>query len=269
MAGTAVGNKKDTAPSTIFADMAEFAGEGMDSIGTEDMQIPFLRILQPLSPEVQKGDSKFIKGASAGDLFNTVTGQIWDGDEGVVVIPCGYTVKYLEFGLRESGGGFMGEVPSNHPDIGNTTRNGSAEILPSGNELVRSAQHLVLIVDTGTGHTQQAICDMKKTQLKVSRRWNTQMRMVQYEGPNGLFNPPMWGTAWRLTVISESNDKGTWNNFAVSRVEPTEIPAAAFESSKAFFKSFKAGEVQTQAGTQDEMNKAAPVEEDIQDEINF
>ena len=110
---------------------------------------------------------------------------------------------------------------------------------------------------------------MKKTQVKVARRWNTQMRMVQYEGPNGLFNPPMWGTAWRLTVISESNDKGTWNNFAVSRVEPTEIPAAAFESSKAFFKSFKAGEVQTQAGTQDEMNKSAPVEEDIQDEINF
>ena len=255
MAGTAVADKKQTAPAEIFADMAEFAGEGMDSIGTEDMQIPFLRILQPLSPEVQKGDAKFIKGASAGDLFNTVTQQVWDGEDGVVLIPCGYTVKYLEFGLREAGGGFFGELDANSPDIKNTTRNGTSEILPSGNELVRSAQHLVLIVDTKTGQTQQAICDMKKTQLKVSRRWNTQMRMVQYEGPNGLFNPPMWGTAWKLTVISESNDKGTWYNYSVSRVEPTEVPSSAFHAAKAFFQSFRSGEVQTQAGTQDEMSK--------------
>ena len=143
----------------------------------------------------------------------------------------------------------------NSPDVKNTTRNGTSEILPSGNELVRSAQHLVLIVDTKTGQTQQAICDMKKTQLKVSRRWNTQMRMVQYEGPNGLFNPPMWGTAWKMTVISESNDKGTWYNYGVSRVEPTEVPSSAFHAAKEFFQSFRSGDVQTQAGTQDEMNK--------------
>jgi hypothetical protein len=41
MADTAVAEKKETLPTTIMADMAAFAGEGMDSIGTEDMQIPF------------------------------------------------------------------------------------------------------------------------------------------------------------------------------------------------------------------------------------
>ena len=165
MADTAVVEKKENLPSTIMADMAQFAGEGMDSITADDMQIPFLRVLQALSPEIQKNDPKFIKGASAGDLVNTVTGETWDGDEGVVVIPCGYTLKYLEFGLRDSGGGFQGEIPANHPDLANTTREGNAEMLPSGNELVRSAQHLVMIVDTKTGATQQAICDMKKTWL--------------------------------------------------------------------------------------------------------
>ena len=112
MADTAVAEKKETLPTTIMADMAAFAGEGMDSIGTEDMQIPFLRVLQALSPEIQKNDPKFIKGASAGDLVNTVTGQTWDGDDGVIVIPCGYAVKYLEFALRDSGGGFQGEIPA-------------------------------------------------------------------------------------------------------------------------------------------------------------
>ena len=265
MADTAVAEKKETLPTTIMADMAAFAGEGMDSIGTEDMQIPFLRVLQALSPEIQKNDPKFIKGASAGDLVNTVTGQTWDGDEGVIVIPCGYAVRYLEFGLRDAGGGFQGELPANHPDIANTTREGASEILPSGNELVRSAQHLVMIVDPKSGATQQAICDMKKTQLKVSKRWNTQMRMVQYEGPNGLFNPPMWGTAWRLTAVTESNDRGTWYNFGVTRVEPTEIPGSAFEAARSFFQSFKSGEVKTQAGTSDEMQNTTSSQQDTDD----
>ena len=73
----AVAKKKETAVANIMEQFEAHAGAGMDSIGTEDMQIPFLRILQPLSPQLLKTDPKFIKGASAGDLFNTVTSQVW------------------------------------------------------------------------------------------------------------------------------------------------------------------------------------------------
>ena len=72
--------------------------------------------------------------------------------------------------LRSAGGGYQGELDPNDPNLKQTTREGASEILPSGNEVIRSAQHLVMIVDPETGATQQAICDMKKTQLKVSRR---------------------------------------------------------------------------------------------------
>ena len=254
------------AESELFAGFAEFAGEGMDHIGTEDMQIPFLRIIQPLSPEINKADPKFIKGASAGDLFNTVTGTVWEGEEGVTVIPCGYTVKFLEFQPREAGGGFMGELDPNSPDIANTQRQGAAEILPSGNELIRSAQHLVLLCNED-GTTQQAIVDMKKTQLKVSRRWNTQLRMVQYKGPKGPFTPPMWGTAWKLSVVSESNDKGSWFNFAVASLPPTAVPQEAFMAAKDFYQSFNKGEVSTSAGTADEMQEST--KPSMSDDIPF
>lgn len=255
------------AEADLFAGFAEHAGEGMDHIGTDDMQIPFLRIIQPLSPEINKTDPKFIKGASAGDLFNTVTGQVWEGEEGVTVIPCGYTVKFLEFAPRGTQGGFMGELDPNSPDIANTVREGAAEILPSGNELIRSAQHLVMIVGED-GSTQQAIVDMKKTQLKVSRRWNTQMRMVQYSGPKGMFTPPMWGTAWKLTVVGESNDKGSWYNFAVTSLKPTDVPQQSFLMAKEFYQSFNKGEVQTSAGTADEMVEAS-TKPSMSDDIPF
>ena len=262
MANTQVQEKKENLPVNFMSELSEFAGEGMDSIGADDMQIPFLRIIQTTSPQLNKQESVYIKGASGGDLFNTVTSQFWDSDEGVYVIPCGYTLKYLEFQLRTEGGGFMGELKATDPALTQTSRDGATELLPSGNELIRSAQHLVMIVDPKTGATQTAICDMKKTQLKVSKKWNTMMKMVQYTGPNGLFNPPMWGTAWKLTSTQESNDRGSWYNFAVEKVDPATIPQEAFLSAKAFYQSFRAGEIKTQAGTNEEVNSGSSKEED-------
>ena len=108
MADTQVAEAKSTAVANIMDDLFASAGQGMDQIGVEDMQIPFLRILQPLSPQLLKTDPKFIKGASAGDIFNTVTGQYWEADTGLTVLVCAYTTKFLEFQLREAGGGFYG-----------------------------------------------------------------------------------------------------------------------------------------------------------------
>ena len=95
MAEAAVVKKESTAVANIMDDLYEAAGQGMETIGADDMQIPFLRILQPLSPQLIKNDPKFIKGASAGDIFNTVTGEFWEADEGVDVLMCAYTTKFL------------------------------------------------------------------------------------------------------------------------------------------------------------------------------
>ena len=56
--------------SSMFA---EDAGSGLENVTSEDMAIPRLKILQALSPEVNKNDGKYVEGASAGDVINTVT----------------------------------------------------------------------------------------------------------------------------------------------------------------------------------------------------
>ena len=111
-----------------------------------------------------------------------MTGQFWEADAGLTVLVCAYTTKFLEFQLREAGGGFMGELEAGHPDIRRTERVGANEMLPSGNELVRVAQFLVLGVDKD-GATTQMICDMKKTQMKVAKQWNTKMAGLKIMHP--------------------------------------------------------------------------------------
>ena len=209
--------KKDQLPADLLDEITASAGEGT-TFDSSEMQIPFIRIIQALSPQVNKKDPAFIDGADQGDAFNTVTSEFWTGEEGLLVIPCYQETKFLEFVPRESGGGFMGELEPNNPDIQNTERKGAKEILPNGNELVKSDQHYCLVVGDG-GMVQPAIVDMKSSQLKVSRRWKTQIAMQKIRHPktDALLTPAVYATMWRLNTLQESNDQGTWYNWSVTK----------------------------------------------------
>jgi hypothetical protein len=87
----AVAKVKSAELSTdVLDDIFETAGDGA-SFDSSEMQIPFVRILQALSPQLNKKKPEFIEGASSSDMYNTVTGQYWDGEEGLVVVPCSST----------------------------------------------------------------------------------------------------------------------------------------------------------------------------------
>lgn len=210
--------KSNTDVSNILDDILETAGEGVD-YETSELQIPFIRVIQALSPQIKKSDAAFIKGAEQGDLFNTVTGEVWKGEEGINVIPCYQETKHLEFTPRDQGGGFVGELPAGDPNILKTTRQGAKETLPSGNELVKSDQHYCMVLNKD-GSAQPAIVDMKSTQLKISRRWKTQIAMQKIPDKNGVMRTPaLFATIWNLKTVEESNDMGTWYNYTVEKVD--------------------------------------------------
>ena len=60
---TAVAKKKETAISTdVMDDILEFAGDGA-AFDSSEMQIPFVRVLQALSPQLSKKKAEYIEGA--------------------------------------------------------------------------------------------------------------------------------------------------------------------------------------------------------------
>ena len=256
-----VATAKNTALSAaLLEDMVLDAGEGT-AFSADEMQIPFVRLLQALSPQLNKKNAEYIEGASSGDAFNNVTGQYWDGEQGLTVIPCYQTTKYLEFTPREMGGGFRGEINPNNPVLQQTTRSGSKEILPNGNELVKSDQHFCLIVDEDGGF-QPAVIDMKSTQLKVSRRWKTQIAMQKVTLPDGRkVTPPVFATMWKLRSVEESNDQGSWSNWAVEKVGLVE-DRDLYQEARTFRKSIEAGEVKA---APDEHEQSAARQEADQD----
>jgi|TARA_R110000737_G_scaffold78444_1_gene109900 hypothetical protein len=196
--------------ATAFEDDAGF---GFEEVTSSDIQIPFLRIIQALSPQLKKNDAAFIDGVSQGDIFNTVTNKVWDAGEGVLVLPVHFQMKFLEFVPRNQGGGFLGELAADSNDVRTAVRDKDAgmELLNNGNELVRTAQHYVKIVHSD-GSLENAIVDMKKTQLKKSRLWLSMMMMQKHNGKT----MPSFSNTYRLKSVEDGNDKGSWGSWSIA-----------------------------------------------------
>ena len=89
--------KKDTGSLALFGDDA---AKGFENMTQDDMALPFVRILGQLSPQVTDGDAKYIEGAKPGNIYNTVTSELYDGKKGIKIIPC-YYKKIIQNGLIE------------------------------------------------------------------------------------------------------------------------------------------------------------------------
>jgi hypothetical protein len=92
------------ADASLYAD---YAGHGVEDVRKEEMLIPILRILQPLSPQCEEGNAKFIPDAKPGMIYNTATGQLFSRD-GFDFIICYRDHNFIEYVPRDNGGGFVG-----------------------------------------------------------------------------------------------------------------------------------------------------------------
>ena len=214
-------------------------GSGFEEVKSSDIQIPFIRIIQALSPQLKKTDPSFIEGASQGDIFNTVTKKLWNGEEGILVIPSYFQQKLLEFIPRNQGGGFVGELSPESEDVRKAVRDQDSglELLENGNELVRTAQHYVKIVHED-GTLESAIVDMKKTQLKKSRQWNSIMLMQKHNGAS----LPSFANVYRLKSVEDGNDKGSWHSWTVNHERQVDS-IDSYKDAKSLHTSIKSGEL--------------------------
>ncbi len=247
--------KKETSqlivPESLANRFAEDAGAGQAGVSMEHLALPFIRMIQNGSPERKKTNAKFIEGSEEGDIFNTVTRELFKQDKGIFVVPCAFEFAHLEFVPMDEGGGFVGKLEPNDPAIRSANRDeNNKDILPSGNELVKVAQHYVYVVDQDTGAYQQAILGMQSTSLKVSRGWNTQIKMQTAMVDDRRIKLPSFGTIWHLTTVEKTRDNYTWYEWSVlgrtSYVQDEDL----YEEAKSFSDLIESGEVETAADTE-------------------
>jgi hypothetical protein len=238
--------KKENAGAVAISSFEIDSGKGLGNISQDDLALPFLKILGQLSPEVNKRDGKYVKGAEPGMIFNSVTGDLYDGAKGIQVVPCHYKLEYIEWRDRGEGSGAPVAIHSSASDImTKTTRDASfKDRLPNGNYIERTASHFVVVNGT-TPST--ALIAMKSTQLKISRKWNSMMAGIRLKGKNGLFTPASFSHIYQLKTIQQSNDKGTWFGWEVSKIGPVQ-DTTLYQQAKTFAENVSKGDVKVKHG---------------------
>lgn len=191
----------------LKAVLAENADQGLEEIGADGFALPFLKLLQGLSPEVQRGDDTYVEGAQPGLLFDSVTRDVF---ETVEVIPVHIRSRVIEWAPRSQGGGFVAEYES---------RQEAEEYVTPGNELKDTITYTVLYRENEGDMYRSALIAFDSTKLKIARTWNTQLSMlkvpVEQDGDTLRVTPPIFMTRWTLSSQRQENQHGKFYNFAV------------------------------------------------------
>ena len=205
---------------------------GAENVTTDDMIIPRIELVQALSPARKKTDAAYIEGAEEGMLYNNVTRELYG--EGVTVVPVYYTKQFLVWKDRKSGGGgsngFRGAFATE-----TLARDAITQLGEEGLEVSDTAQHFVL-VKTGDSW-QEAVISMAKSKMKVSKRWNSLIRMT---------NTDSFSRAYKLTAVTETNARNeSYFNFGITPLGY--VAKDVYDRAEKLYETIRAGGVKVSA----------------------
>lgn len=237
-----------------FMDDSDMGG-GFEGTDKDSYAIPFLQILQKMSPLVDEDDAKHIEGAKAGMLYNTVTQRLYDGKAGITIVPCAYKRSYIQWGGREAEGGFKGEfTPEQIEEMqiaGAIAAQEGKLFKPMADGTIHEKKsdyfadtrsHFVLIVDNETGEIGRAILSLSASQVKASKMLMTALQQKKVETSRGKQTPPTFANLVKLTTVGQSNDKGSWSGVRFD-LDGLVTDAEIYNEAKAFYLAVSSGEV--------------------------
>lgn len=252
----------------VQADFGELAGLGFEDIRPEELQIPFLSLLQDLSDQV-KGTTK-VEGAAIGMFFNTVSEELFDtnDEDKLLFVPALRDHCYMEWIPRKKGGGLVGRIELDDPIVA-VAKDESEDFgkykTPAGNDLVET--YYVYGVLIANGEPQPICIAFTSSKIGVWKKYFTRMSYVLVQSPDGgKQKPPM--CAHRIILGSKDDkNKKTGDEFKNITLVPeqgtikdslvTDIDDEILQSAVGLLKMIQSGDAKADFDSQRTADKEA------------
>ena len=228
------------APGTALEvhDFGDDAGAGTEGASVNEQIVPFLRMMQKGSPQVDSDASEYLPDARLGAIYDTGSGELFDGRTGVDLL---VAARDFHFGLwvpRERGGGFRGTVPETDPIVQDTLvrlgekygksarfkmprfKQGRWSDLPpltaDGEEveLVETGQLVTVYAGAdqlSDATARRAIVACTSTSLATYRGWFSRHNSAQYRQNDGSMSAAAtFSYRWNLSTAREENAAGVY-----------------------------------------------------------
>jgi len=184
-----------------------------DRFSMDDVSIPFLRILQALSPACTEGTGEYNPNARPGMFMNSLTGKLYGRN--IKLIPLKYERTWLEW--KPNRGGFVGRHLPETLVVDKTDFR--TWKLPTGNEISDTIAFYCLIAD----HIEDGpiILSLSSSGIKHAKNWHT--FILTNRAPDGK-KAKFFSTVWELETVLNKGDNGSW--YTIGSGNATKIKAS-------------------------------------------
>jgi hypothetical protein len=216
--------QNEQALANIPKHLLKYAGQklGSENVEREDLLIPRLSIAQSLSPELKKTNEAYIPELKLGDVFNTVTHEIY-GDESIelTVIPLSFYKNYITF---KKGGGVekMYDHKSQVPpaDLQFTENAAKESVKP----LCTEFRNFLILKLSENARPAMMCVSFKSSGTKQAKQWNSYIDATKL---------PAFARTYRLSVVEKVDGQNSWYQFVVT--PDVFAPEEFFNEAKAYF----------------------------------
>jgi hypothetical protein len=222
MAKTEVDTLKNTAVAAF--DYGDMSHEGFEGTTIKDLSIPFINVLQSLSPEVT---DQTVEGAKPGDLLNSVTKEILK--QPLIVIPIEKEESWVEWVPRTKGGGLVGRHdPNSDLVLEVIKKNGGSRIppkdsenkriafkSPANNDIIETHYVYCLIMDD-EGKTIEGYCVLSFSSAKIKAYKDWMTSLYTQKG-----RPPIFANRAKVSTVKQKNESGTFFIYGIAPLNDT------------------------------------------------
>lgn len=196
----------------VFEGYGDFEGKGFQNQTQEDIAIPFINLLQSMSPEVDADDG--IAGAKPGLYFNSVTQEIKETFQFVAAITQHVFVQWKK---RDNGGGIVA-THQLHDEVVKAAKKASTKFgtyeTPGADgqmdDLIETYYVFGVLVDDGAP-LGMATMAFTSTKIKSYKAIMGRLNSFQIQLEDGRrINPPLFAHLLEFDVQKQKNDKGTF-----------------------------------------------------------
>lgn len=191
--------QKKESGELVDVSMFEGVSSGFEGTDSTTFKTPFVKILQALSPELKKSDSKYLSEAEPGLFCNSATQELYQSIDIIVL-----KVEHSLLSWKPNRGGFVGRHSKSMEESIIGKRDGLQKWDTEGNEIMDTIEFFCL---NHKDPTDMFILSLSAASFKHARTFATRLRMLK---ANGKPVNVSWAGIWRISTVEETNEKGSW-----------------------------------------------------------
>jgi hypothetical protein len=204
---------------------------GSEEVTANDITLPRIEVFQALSPQLKKNEAVYIEGSEQGQIFNTISGELYGSS--IVVVPILFQRQFILWQDRKLGGGFGGSFVTEV----DAELERDAKEKPDDYEVAEHHINYCLVLHDN-GRMEEAVLSWARTKLKASRRLNALVQM----------NPgDRYSRAYKLRAVEATSPKGDYWTFDIQPMGY--VPKNVYDQAAAIYLAIKGGERKVDYGT--------------------